>query len=257
MIDATTEAPRARVTPLGSAVALARSIVAYLIMSVYVLVVGPLAMVLAFLFRSSGLLFAAGIGGVRLALALVGIRYRIVGRDRIPAAGVVFASNHQSNVDPPVLFLALHSRLRMLYKVEFDKIPILSQAIRMGKFVAVDRRDRRQAGAAIERAAGYIRGGLAFLIFPEGTRSRTGELLPFKKGGFIMAIEAQAPIVPVAITGARDAMRKGSPIIRPVTVSVRVGPPIETRGMTTANRDELAAEVRRRIEDLVAQGPVL
>jgi 1-acyl-sn-glycerol-3-phosphate acyltransferase len=85
------------------------------------------------------------------------------------------------------------------------------------------------------------------MIYPEGTRSRTGELLPFKKGGFIMAIKAQAPIVPVAIKGARDAMRKGSPIIRPVTARVRLGPPVETRGATLEDRDRLIAEVRGRI----------
>lgn len=256
MIDATTEAPRS-VTPLGSGVALLRSVAAYLIISLYVLIVGSLGILLALLFRSIEILYHVAIPAVRLALALVGIRYRIVGCEHIPPAGVVFAANHQSNVDPPVLFLALHPRLRMLYKVEFDRIPILSQAIRMAHFVPVDRRDRRQAAAAIEGAAAHIRNGLAFLIFPEGTRSRSGELLPFKKGGFIMAILAQAPVVPVAITGARDAMRKGSPIVRPVTVSIRVGPAVETRGMTTANRDELMAEVRRRIDDLIAQGPVL
>ena len=83
---------------------------------------------------------------------------------------------------------------------------------------------------SIEAGAASIRSGNSFLIFPEGTRSRTDELLPFKKGGFIMAIKAQAPIVPVAIQGGRAAMQRGSAIIRPVTVSLRVGEPIETAG---------------------------
>ncbi len=254
MVDAAT-AGRTRATPLGSAVALVRSVVTYVVISVYVLVAGPIAIGLALVFRSAEPLFLAAIPAVRVALAFVGIRYRLAGARHIPPGGVVFAANHQSNVDPPVLFLLLHPRIRMLYKIEFERIPILKQAIRIGNFVAIDRRDRVQAAAAIERAAGLIRDGFAFLIFPEGTRSRTGELLPFKKGGFIMAILAQAPIVPVAITGARDALRKGSPIIRPVTVSVRVGAPVETRGMTIDNRDELMAEVRQRIELLIAEGP--
>jgi 1-acyl-sn-glycerol-3-phosphate acyltransferase len=88
---------------------------------------------------------------------------------------------------------------------------------------------------------------MSFMIFPEGTRSRTGELLPFKKGGFILALKAQAPVVPIAIKGARDAMRKGSPIIRPVTVRVRIGQPIETMGKTIADRDELVSSVRTQI----------
>jgi 1-acyl-sn-glycerol-3-phosphate acyltransferase len=252
----TTHASDARATPVETTVALLRSIVAYVVVSLYVLVVAPIAILLALLFRARSVLFVPGRIGVTLALAIVGIRYRVAGRDRVPSDGVVFCSNHQSNVDPPLLFLALHQRLQMLYKVEFDKIPILSHAIRMARFVAIDRADRRQAARAIERAAGFVRQGESFLIFAEGTRSRTGELLPFKKGGFILAILGQAPIVPVAITGARDAMRKGSAIIRPVTVSVRIGRPVDTRGMTVADRDRLVVEVRARIEALLAEGPV-
>ena len=94
---------------------------------------------------------------------------------------------------------------------------------------------------SIEHGAQSIRQGNSFLIFPEGTRSRTSQLLPFKKGGFIMAIKAQAPIVPVAVQGGRDAMRRGSWIIRPVTVSVRVGEPIATIGYTLEQRNELIA----------------
>jgi 1-acyl-sn-glycerol-3-phosphate acyltransferase len=171
--------------------------------------------------------------------------------------GVVFCSNHQSNVDPPVLFATLSNRLRMLYKIEFDRIPVLAQAIRLAGFVAIDRRDRMQAVHAIERAAASIRElKRPFLIFAEGTRSRTGELLPFKKGGFVMAIQAQAPIVPVAITGAREAMQKGSAIINPVSVSVRIGQPVDTSGLTLADRDALMQTVRSRIEQLLAEGAV-
>ncbi len=93
-------------------------------------------------------------------------------------------------------------------------------------------------------------------MFPEGTRSRTGELLPFKKGGFLMAINAQAPIVPVAISGARASMRKGSRIIRPVTVSIRVGQPVETTGLSSDDRDVAIDEVRARIQQMLDEGPV-
>ncbi|MEO6212420.1 MAG: lysophospholipid acyltransferase family protein, partial [Vicinamibacterales bacterium] len=102
--------------------------------------------------------------------------------------------------------------------------------------------------------AAALREGNSFLIFPEGTRSRTGSLLPFKKGGFIMAISGQAPIVPAAILGARAAMRKGSFVIQPVTVTVRFGEPVETTGLGPADRDTLASVVRRRVEALIAEG---
>ncbi len=238
-------------------VALIRSIVAYVVIGLYILIAGPIAITLALIFRSSEFLFIPGRFGVWLALALVGIRFRTVGREHLSSGSVIFCSNHQSNVDPPVLFLTLHRRLHMLYKIEVDRIPILAQAIHVANYVGIDRRNRQQAAQAIERAAEFVRWGLAFLVFAEGTRSRTGELLPFKKGGFIMAILAQAPIVPVAITGARDAMRKGSAIVRPVTVSVRIGPPVQTRGMAIEDRDRLIAEVRRRIEGLLLEGPIV
>ena len=120
-----------------------------------------------------------------------------------------------------------------------------------GGFVPVER-DRREASmASIDRAAESIRAGNSFLIFPEGTRSRTAELLPFKKGGFIMAIKAQAPIVPVAVSGGRAAMQKGSWFVRPVMVDVRIGEPVETAGyLARRSRSVDRDRARTRIEDL-------
>ena len=109
---------------------------------------------------------------------------------------------------------------------------------------------------AIEAGAQSIRSGNSFLIFPEGTRSKTAQLLPFKKGGFIMAIKAQAPILPVAVQGGDAAMQKGSKIIRPATVSIRIGEPIETAGLALKDRDALIAQTRQRIESLLALGPL-
>ena len=140
----------------------------------------------------------------------------------------------------------------ILYKAEINAIPILSHGFRMGGFLAVDRQNKEAALRSIEAGAASIRAGNSFLIFPEGTRSRTDDLLPFKKGGFIMAIKAQAPIVPVAIQGGREAMRRGSRVIYPVTISVRVGEPIETAGLAVEDRDQLIAQVRVAIERLLS-----
>lgn len=232
-----------------------RSIVTYLAVSLYVLVIGPPALLLAIAFHRPGLLYAAGQIGVRLGLFLSGIRYTVSGAEHIrPHPASVYAVNHASNVEPPVLFLALRPlfpRLRILYKAELRKLPILTRAFDVAGFIPLERGNRDQSLPAIERAAEALRDGNSFLIFPEGTRSRTGELLPFKKGGFVMALKAQAPVVPVAIRGARAAMRKGSLWIQPVVIQVSFGEPIPTAGLRIDDRDQLVATVRGEVERLL------
>lgn len=238
-------------------IAAIRSVVTYIALSIYVFVTGVIGMVLAAAFGWTSILYIFGHGGVRLGLALAGIKYRVADAGRLPLdRAAVYCANHQSNVDPPVLFTALHPRMHILFKAEINQIPILARAFRMGGFIAVDRRNREAALRSIEAGAAAIRAGHSFLIFPEGTRSKTDELLPFKKGGFVMALKAQAPIVPIAIQGGRDAMRRGSRIVRPATVSIRVGEPVETAGLDVKDRDALIDTVRDRIAALVAEGPV-
>jgi 1-acyl-sn-glycerol-3-phosphate acyltransferase len=192
-----------------------------------------------------------------MALRLSGLTLVIQGREHIQRnRSAVYAVNHTSNVEPPILFEALSSlfpRFSVLYKAELRSLPILVRAFDLAGFVPIQRGNRDQSLPAIDRAADALRAGTSFMIFPEGTRSRTGALLPFKKGGFIMAIKAQAPIVPTAIAGARDAMKKGSLVIQPVTVTVRFGTPVETAGMELDDRDQLAALVRQRVEALLTE----
>ena len=232
----------------------ARTAAAYLAISLYLLLVGPPGMLLALLFRWGDLVHILGHGGVWLALTITGIRCRLEGREHlIHGRAAVYCANHESNVDPPALYHILHPRLHVLYKAELRYVPLLGQAMALAGFVAVDRRNRDQAARSLDLAAERLRGGASFLVFPEGTRSRTGELLPFKKGGFIMAIKGQAPIVPVAVSGGRAAMAKGSVLVRPIVLRVRVGEAVETAGATLEDRHRVIAEVRRRIQAMLEQ----
>ncbi len=221
-------------------------------LAVFLLLVGVPALIWTALSRDPRLLFRAGGLGVWLGFMLSGIRVELVGTQFIQTGrAAVYAANHSSNIEPPVVFYALRSlspRLSFLYKAELRKVPILVWVFDAAKFVPLERANRDQSLPAVDQAAKAMMSGQSFIIFPEGTRSRSGELLPFKKGGFVMALQAQAPVVPVAVSGAGAALRRGSMLIHPATVRVEFAPPVSTAGLGFSDRTALAAEVRAAIE---------
>jgi len=245
---------------LRTVVAAVRSLVVYVVVSLYVVLTAPPGILIALLVRRPDLLYWLARQGVRLALATVGISYRVTGAEHIQRSRpTVYCVNHVSNLEPPVLYMALaavHPRLRVLYKAEIHRVPLLSTVFDVAGFVPIQRRSREQSRLAIETAAQALRAGNSFLIFPEGTRSRTGELLAFKKGGFVMALKGSATIVPLVILGTRQAMRKGSLLIRSVDLSVRIGVPIEPSEYGLERRDDLVAKTRKAMQDLLAAGPI-
>src|SRR5687768_16419855 len=151
-----------------TAIATLRSLVTYVAIVLYIAIVAPIALVVGGVIRWKQGMYALGHAGVGLALMLAGIRYRLSGRQHIPDTAVVFCSNHESNVDPPVLFNALHPQLHVLYKAELHKFPIMGTVFDAGGFVPVDRGDRDKAVASIASGAASLRAGNSFLIFPEG-----------------------------------------------------------------------------------------
>lgn len=174
------------------------------------------------------------------------ITLQIEGREHL-RSGAIYMSNHLSLYDVPCLTTAIPD-VRMVTKQELFKVPIWGPALRAGGFIAIDRRDRDRAIASLQEAAEKMRSGVNVWIAPEGTRSRDGQLGGFKKGGFVMAIETGATIVPVTIEGTYD-------ILPPKTAAVRLGrhvtlrlhPPIEARDYTLEQRDQLLADVRAAI----------
>jgi 1-acyl-sn-glycerol-3-phosphate acyltransferase len=138
----------------------------------------------------------------RLALLLAGVRVTVAGAERLPAGPVIFMSNHQSGFDILSLLAAMPRRFYWIAKKELFDIPVFGTSMRRGGYIPLDRSHGRQALKSMGNAAGIIKEGKSVVIFPEGTRSNDGHLLPFKRGGFILARMAGVPVVPVTINGS-------------------------------------------------------
>ena len=182
-----------------------------------------------------------------IAIRMAGIRVHVEGLQNIPAGVCVFASNHASNLDPMVFFPAIPRRISVLIKKELMQIPILAAGMRAAHFVPVDRADRDAAAASVDLAVRYLHEGLSFAVFAEGTRSPDGRMRPFKKGAVLMAIQGGVPIVPVAVIGTQNLMRKGHRTIRPGDVTVRFEPPIDASQFALDRRGELLAQLEAAV----------
>ncbi|MBZ5630562.1 MAG: 1-acyl-sn-glycerol-3-phosphate acyltransferase [Acidobacteriia bacterium] len=173
-------------------------------------VVAVLTLPYALLTGNSNFLYRLSMWVVLIGLKLGNVRFEIIGRDQLdPAQTYIFMSNHVSNLDPPLLMPQVPNRTSVLVKKELFRTPILGFAMRVAHLVAVDRSNRDAAVASVREAAQVMRSGLNMMIFPEGTRSRDGRLLPFKKGPFYLAIESGFPIVPVTLVGTDEIWPKG------------------------------------------------
>ena len=185
----------------------------------------------------------------RLVLTSSGVRWEARSESGLdPARPAVYAANHQSLFDIPVLVLAMPTDFRMVAKKSLLFVPIFGWALWLAGFLFIDRSNRERAIGTLDQAAARLRGGTSIVVFAEGTRSRDGTLLPFKRGGFVLAIRAGVPVVPVSIAGGRSVLAKGTLRVKPGVMTVRFGAPIETAGMTYEMRDALMARVRGQVE---------
>jgi 1-acyl-sn-glycerol-3-phosphate acyltransferase len=173
------------------------------------------------------------------------VRITITGAEKLdPDRSYIYMPNHQSNADIPLLLGRLPVQFRWLAKAELFRIPIFGRAMRGVGYISIDRSNRKSAFESLERAARTIRSGTSVLIFPEGTRSRDGRILPFKKGGFVLSVDAGVPIVPIIIRGTRDIIPKGHFLIRPAPVTMEILDPVETADYTRKTKDQLLERIR-------------
>jgi len=177
----------------------------------------------------------------------------VQGIEQVPPGPVVYASNHSSMFDIWALSAALPGSTRFVAKQELTKIPFFGSAMVAAGHVTIDRFNRGKAFAAYDRAAQVIKGGISTIVFPEGTRSRTGDLLPFKNAPFGLAIAAQAPLVPVYVHNTFEILPKGAWRLRRLPIRIRIGEPIPTVGLTLDDRDQLRERTRAAIEALRAR----
>lgn len=191
----------------------------------------------------------------KMNLAVAGIEVRIQGLQRLSSPPYVFMCNHQSALDIHALLAELPLSFKWIAKRQLFSIPIFGWAIKKAGYISIDRENAREALKAIEKAAVRIREGMNIIIFPEGTRSADGNLLPFKKGGFTLAFRAAVPVVPIGIYGSSALQPKGSSVpLKKGVIYIEVGEPIVLEGMERSQKTRVMDDVRLRIEELMAKG---
>ncbi|HEY0404946.1 MAG TPA: lysophospholipid acyltransferase family protein [Pyrinomonadaceae bacterium] len=214
------------------------------------LVIGPPAILFAWLARRRHWLYPYALFGARTWLKLSGVKVRVRGLEHLDEQQpYVFISNHRSYLDTATLFYYTGRRIGLLAKKELLKVPILGYGMGYCNIMAIDRRSRESAIRTVRAATERIHSGISFGVFAEGTRARPGQLLPFKKGAFYMALEAGVPIVPVAMKNTDRLMGKGTGEARPGTIEMVLLPPVATAGLST---DEEVKRLIERVHDSIA-----
>ena len=216
----------------------------------FLVVVVPLAALFVFpwtlISRDVRLLYATGMAIVRTAVWLTGTRIKAEGLDKIDPAGTyIFMSNHVSNLDPMILMPLIPRRTSVLVKKELWRLPVARRAFDLASLVPVERQNREAAIQSVRRASEVMSQGINMMVYPEGTRSLDGRLLPFKKGPFYLAAETGFRIVPVTMVNTFAMMPKGKFTATGGTAIMAFHPPIDPKNFTS--REELMTAVAESI----------
>jgi len=183
-------------------------------------------------------------------LALSNIKVSVKGLSNLkPGRSYIYMANHMSNFDIPVLQAYLPVQFRWLAKAELYRIPLFGYAMKRAGYISIDRSDRKSAIESLKNAVNVIRDGVSIVIFPEGTRSNTNNIQPFKKGGFFLAVDSGVPIIPVIIHGTGRIMPKKKMLIKPGHVTLEIKKPINSSDYTRKTKDGLIEKVRNVILD--------
>jgi len=187
---------------------------------------------------------------MNLGSKVLGLKIKVSGGERLdPKSSYIFMANHLSFLDGPLLFWLIPRSIRVILKKEVFRIPVIGMGMRYVGFIPVDRKRMRGGKRSIDRAVRLMkRRGYSFLIFPEGTRSRDGRIQAFKRGGFFLALESRAPIVPITIKGTYELMPRGRITTKRGLVSVGFHPPVPVDEYDQSNMSALMGRVKGAIE---------
>lgn len=221
------------------------ALVLYSFYAIAAVIAAPFVFLHALLTGDGGMIYRVGCWIAGTGVRLAGVKSHIRGMETIPTGSCIFMSNHVSNLDPCVIIPPIPRRTSILVKKSLMHVPILGLAMKLARFVPIDRDQRESAIGSLRAAQQVLQSGLSIAVFAEGTRSRDGRLQPFKKGPFYLAYEAGVPVVPISVSGTETMMRKGGLFIYPGDACITFHAPLDPKQY--ADREELMAAVRAEI----------
>ncbi len=224
-----------------------RGIVSVPLIVLWTLLLGPPTLLLGLLDRTGRLPHSLTRLWARLVLRTIGVRVELTGSENIVSGPAVYAANHGSALDIPVVFASLPFTFRIVHKRSLYLIPIVGWYLFLGGHIGIDRRNPFRARRSLEVAAERIRRGTKLVVFPEGTRSPDATVQAFKRGSFLLALKAGVPVVPVSLIGVKHVAPRGILTLRPGLVRLRILPPVATEGRGLEDAEGLAEEVRRKV----------
>lgn len=232
-----------------------RTLIFFVLLIILAILLIPL-LLFCILTRLSQPIIFFGKAVIRFGQKILGVELDVRGAEEIEKESTyVFMANHMSFIDGPLLFMLIPQFIRVLLKKEAFRIPIIGLAMRHVGFVPVDRKGLKGGRQSIEKASRLMKEkSYSFLIFPEGTRSRDGLLQPFKRGGFFLAVNTQAPILPITIRGTFELMPRGSFFVKRGKIKVVFQEPVQVEGFDQSNIPELSSRVRSAIQSGLING---